>query len=431
MSNTVVVGLQWGDEGKGKVTDLLAERADVVVRYQGGNNAGHTVVVAGKTLKLHLVPSGIMHPGVLCLMGDGMVVDPVVLCREIEDLEANGVSTEGLRISGNAHVIMPYHIRLDEVQEHGRGAAKIGTTQRGIGPAYCDKTARLPHSVRVWDLLDRDRLVERATAQLDLKNKCFERVYDAEPMTPAEVVDPVLAAVPRFADRVVDGRALLYEKLDEGAAIVFEGAQGTFLDLDHGTYPYVTSSHPIAAGACVSAGIGPNAIDRVVGVAKAYTTRVGAGVFLTEQANEQGDLIRERGHEYGTTTGRPRRCGWLDGVVLRTAARINGANAIAVTLLDVLDAFETVPVCVAYQLDGKRVEYAPSNQDDLERCQPVYEELPGWRQPIGACRAWEELPENARRYIDKVGEEARVPVGLVGVGADREQTIVLPALGEG
>jgi adenylosuccinate synthase len=428
VSNSVVVGLQWGDEGKGKVTDLLAERADVVVRYQGGNNAGHTVVVGGKTLKLHLVPSGVLHPGVLCLMGDGMVVDPLALVREIDDLEGNGISTECLRISGNAHVIMPYHVRMDEAQERSRGRAKIGTTQRGIGPAYCDKTARLPHSIRMWDLLDRERLTERAAAQLELKNRCFQALYDAEPMTLEEVTDPILAVVPRIADRVVDGRALLYDKLDEGADILFEGAQGTFLDLDHGTYPYVTSSHPIAGGACVSAGLGPSAIDRVVGVAKAYTTRVGAGVFVTEQDDEQGDTIRERGHEYGTTTGRPRRCGWLDCVVLRTGVRINGANAIALTLLDVLDTFETVPICVAYELDGKRLAYVPSNQDDLCRCRPVYEELPGWQRPIGDCGSWEALPENARRYIERIGELAGAPIGLVGVGADRDQTIVLPAL---
>jgi len=429
VGNTVVVGLQWGDEGKGKVTDLLAQRADVVVRYQGGNNAGHTVVVGGRTLKLHLVPSGILHPGVLCLMGDGMVVDPLVLCREIDELEANGVSTGQLRISGNAHLIMPYHIRMDEAQERARGASKIGTTQRGIGPAYCDKTARLPHSIRAWDLLDSQRLTERAAAQLELKNRCFTHLLDAEPMTLEEVVEPILAVAPRLTDRIVDGRTVLYERLDAGASVLFEGAQGTFLDLNHGTYPYVTSSHPIAAEACVSAGLGPGAIDRVIGVAKAYTTRVGAGVFVTEQDNEYGNTIRERGHEYGTTTGRPRRCGWLDCVVLRTAARINGAHAIALTLLDVLDAFDTVPVCVAYELDGRTLEYVPSNQDDLVRCRPVYEELPGWQQPIGGCRTWDDLPAAARAYVERLGQLAGTPVGLVGVGADREQTIILPALG--
>jgi adenylosuccinate synthase len=398
------------------------------VRYQGGNNAGHTVVVGGKTLKLHLIPSGILHPGVVCLMGDGFVVDPVVLCRELDDLEATGVAMDGLRISGNAHVIMPYHIRMDEAQERARGAAKIGTTQRGIGPAYCDKTARLPHSVRVWDLLDRDRLLERAQAQLELKNRCFQHLYGMEPMALDEVTEPVLAAAPRFADRVVDGRALLYEKLDAGADLLFEGAQGTFLDLDHGTYPYVTSSHPIAGGACVGAGVGPTDIDRVVGVCKAYTTRVGAGVFVTEQDNDQGDTIRERGHEYGTTTGRPRRCGWLDAVALRTAVRINGATALAMTLLDVLDAFDVVPVCTAYELDGKRLSYVPSNQDELCRCRPVYEQLPGWRTDIGSCRTWEALPEKARAYVERVSELAGAPVALVGVGADRDQTVVLPAL---
>ena len=425
MGNTVVVGLQWGDEGKGKVTDLLAQQADVVVRYQGGNNAGHTVVVGGKTLKLHLIPSGVMHPGVLCLMGDGMVVDPLVLCQEIDELEANGVSTETLRISGNAHVIMPYHIRLDEAQERARGAAKIGTTQRGIGPAYCDKAARLPHSIRIWDLLNRDRLVERASAQLELKNKCFQHLFDAEPMTLEEVIDPILEVAPRLADRVVDGRALLYERLDEGADILFEGAQGTFLDLDHGTYPYVTSSHPISGGACVSAGVGPGAIDRVVGVAKAYTTRVGAGVFVTEQDNAQGDTIRERGHEYGTTTGRPRRCGWLDCVVLRTAGRINGAHAIALTLLDVLDTFDSVPICVAYDLDGKRVHTRPASLSKLARCTPVYEELPGWQEEISAAKSLDHLPPQTRGYLKRIEELTEIPLSIVSVGPGREQTIVL------
>ncbi|MGQ9732198.1 MAG: adenylosuccinate synthase [Candidatus Zipacnadales bacterium] len=428
MGNTVVVGLQWGDEGKGKVTDLLAEHADVVVRYQGGSNAGHTVVYKGTTLKLHLVPSGILRPDVVCLMGDGMVVDPLVLAREINELEGMGICTAGLRISGNAHVIMPYHIRLDEVQERDRGASKIGTTKRGIGPAYCDKTSRMPESVRIWDLLDRDRLVERVTAQLELKNKIFVHVYGIKPMTIEEIVDPILEVVPLFADRVVDGRALLYEQMDRDARIVFEGAQGTFLDLNHGTFPYVTSSHPIAGGACIGVGIGPTAIDSVVGVAKAYTTRVGAGIFLTEQDNPDGDTIRERGHEYGTTTGRPRRCGWLDCMVLRTAVRINGVTAIAVTLLDVLDAFEKVPVCIGYELNGKRLEYVPSNQDELARCRPIYEELPGWQVPIGTCRTWEDLPANARNYLDAVSRWAGAPVGLVSVGADREQTIFLPAL---
>jgi adenylosuccinate synthase len=430
VANTVVVGLQWGDEGKGKITDLLAERAEMVMRYQGGSNAGHTVVAGGKELKLHLIPSGILREECLCVMGDGTLVDASVLAGEIEQLEASGVSCAGLRISGNAHVIMPYHIRLDEAQEKARGKAKIGTTKRGIGPAYCDKTARMPQSIRVWDLLDRDRLVERAQAQLELKNRLFEHVYGVESMTLEEVVEPVLEAVPRFADRVVDGRALLYEQLDAGGNIVFEGAQGTFLDLDHGTYPYVTSSHPIAGAACVSAGIGPGQIDQVVGVAKAYTTRVGAGAFITEQDNPDGDTIRERGKEYGTTTGRPRRCGWLDAVVLRTATRINGMTALAITLLDVLDVFEKLPVCVAYDLDGERLEHVPSNQDAFARCRPIYEELPGWQTSIGQCRSWDELPENARSYCQTLAELAGAPLGVISVGADRAQTIIMPALAQ-
>jgi len=425
VGNTVVVGLQWGDEGKGKITDLLAEKADVVMRYQGGNNAGHTVKAGDKHLKLHLIPSGIMRDKCLCVMGDGTLVDPVVLVGEMDDLEAHGVSCRNLRISGNAHVIMPYHIRLDEAQEAARGSGRIGTTGRGIGPAYCDKTARMPISVRVWDLLDRDTLVKRVSAQLELKNKLFEHCYGAQPMTVEEVVEPVLAVVPRFRDLVVDARALLYEQMDRGANVVFEGAQGTFLDLDHGTYPYVTSSHPIAGGACVGAGVGPTAIDNVVGVGKAYTTRVGAGAFVTEQDNENGNLIRERGYEYGTTTGRPRRCGWLDAVVLRTAVRINGVTALAVTLLDVLDVFERIPVCVAYDLGGKRLEHVPSNQEWFARCRPIYEELPGWLAPTSECASWDGLPENARRYVSTVAEMAGAPLGAVSVGPDRAQTITL------
>jgi len=428
VGNTVVVGLQWGDEGKGKVTDLLAPRADVVVRYQGGNNAGHTVVAGETTLKLHLIPSGIMHEDVLCLMGDGTVIDPVVLAREVDELKATGIACENLRISGNAHVIMPYHIRMDEAQELARGAGKIGTTKCGIGPAYCDKTQRMPESIRVWDLLCEDRLRERVVAQLAEKNKVFEHVYGVETMTVEECLEPVLPVLGSFEGKVVDGRSLLYEKMDAGANVVFEGAQGTFLDLDHGTYPYVTSSHPISGGACVSLGVGPKDIHEVVGVAKAYTTRVGAGPFITEQDNEDGDLIRERGREYGTTTGRPRRCGWLDLVVLRTSTRINGTTALAITLLDVLDEFETLPVCVAYDVDGARVTYVPSNRDALDRAVPIYEELPGWKTSLAGATAWDDLPENAQNYVCKISELTGTPLGLVGVGPDRAQTIVMPAL---
>ena len=428
MSNAVVVGLQWGDEGKGKVTDILAPQSDVVVRYQGGNNAGHTVVSGDITLKLHLIPSGIMHGDVVCLMGDGTVIDPIVLAGEVEHLQSNGWSCENLRISGNAHVIMPYHIRMDEAQEEARGDAKIGTTKRGIGPAYTDKVRRMPEPVRVWDLLDQDRFVARVKAQLEQKNAMFEHVYGVGTMTLEECVDPVLPALSQFEGRVVDGRALVYEAMDAGKNILFEGAQGTFLDLDHGTFPYVTSSHPIAGGACVSIGVGPKDIHRVVGVAKAYTTRVGAGIFVTEQDNKAGDEIRERGQEYGTTTGRPRRCGWLDAVVLRTSTRINGVTAIALTLLDVLDTLETLPVCVAYEVDGRRLEHVPSDQYALARAKPIYEELPGWQSPTGHATSLDDLPENARKYVDTIAELTGTPIGIIGVGPDRAQTICLPAL---
>ncbi len=428
MSNAVVVGLQWGDEGKGKVTDILAPKSDIVVRYQGGNNAGHTVVSGDITLKLHLIPSGIMHENVTCLMGDGTVIDPIVLAGEVENLQSNGWSCENLRVSGNAHVILPYHIRMDEAQEQARGAAKIGTTMRGIGPAYCDKAQRMPEPVRVWDLLNRDRLAQRVKTQLAEKNAMFEHVYGVETMTLEEVIDPILPALAEFKDRVVDGRALVYDYMDRGCNVLFEGAQGTFLDLDHGTFPYVTSSHPIAGGACVGIGVGPKDIHQVVGVAKAYTTRVGAGIFITEQDNEAGDTIRERGREYGTTTGRPRRCGWLDAVVLRTSTRINGVTAIALTLVDVLDAFETLPVCVAYEVDGKRLEHVPSDQDALARAKPIYEELPGWKASTAEATCWDDLPENAKSYINAISDLTNTPIGLVGVGPDRAQTICLPAL---
>jgi len=425
MAATVVVGMQWGDEGKGKITDLLAAQADVVVRYQGGSNAGHTVVAGERTLKLHLVPSGILHPKALCVMADGTVVDPVTLAREHDGLEQQGVSCANLRVSGNAHAILPYHMLLDTLEEESRGAGQIGTTRRGIGPAYCDKTARVPQGVRMWDLLDEAALRERVEAQLAVKNPLLQHVYGREPLQVDEVIAPVLEVVPRIADHITDTRVLLYEQMTGGARMVFEGAQGTFLDLDYGTYPYVTSSHPVAGGACLGTGLGPRSIERVIGVCKAYTTRVGAGPFPTEQPGPDGDLIRERGHEYGTTTGRPRRCGWLDAVMLRTAAALNSATGLAVMLLDVLNDFETVPVCVAYEAEGRRYECVPGRDATYAACRPVYEELPGWTQPIADCRRWEDLPDNARRYLDRMSELVGVPIAAVSVGPSREQTVVL------
>ncbi len=420
----VVVGAQWGDEGKGKITDLLAETANVVVRYQGGSNAGHTVVAGGETFKLHLIPSGILHEDVLSVMADGTVIDPHCLAEEYQGLQARGVSCRNLRISGNAHVIMPYHSRLDALQEEARGSVSIGTTRRGIGPVYTDKTARMPQPVRMWDLLDESVLRERVAGQLAEKNKVFGVLYGVPPMDPDEVVAEVMQHVPVFAHCITDTRTLVAAQHRAGATIVLEGAQGTFLDLDYGTYPYVTSSHPVAGGACLGTGIGPTAIDSVTIVCKSYSTRVGAGAFPTEQANPDGDLIRERGREYGTTTGRPRRCGWLDGVALRTSAQINSATGLAITMLDVLNPFPSIRICTAYEIDGERYEMMPGNLELLARATPIYEELPGWGQEVSDCRKLADLPENARRYVERMAEIAETPVEMVSVGPGREQTLL-------
>lgn len=386
MSVKVVVGAQWGDEGKGKITDILAEGADVVVRYQGGSNAGHTVVAGGEEFKLHLIPSGILRDKVISVMGDGTVIDPASLMQEIEGLQARGISCKNLRISGCAHVIMPYHRLLDGLEEESRGVGGIGTTRRGIGPAYTDKTARMPRPVRMWDMLSAEVLRERITAQLAQKNVLLQSLYNHAPLKVEEVFEEVWEPAQRIHQYITDTRMILFEQLEAGANILFEGAQGTFLDLDYGTFPFVTSSHPVSGGACLGTGIGPTQIQDVFMVAKAYTTRVGAGAFPTEDKGEDGNQIRERGHEYGTTTGRPRRCGWLDLVVLKTSARINGATGIALTLLDVLDTFEKLPVCVAYEVDGKRYDMVPSDVDLLERVKPVYEEMPGWVRPSANAR---------------------------------------------
>jgi adenylosuccinate synthase len=425
MPCTVVVGAQWGDEGKGKITDLLAEQADVVIRYQGGSNAGHTVVVNGNTFKLHLIPSGILHDHVLSLMGDGTVIDPKCLAEEYQGLRERGVSCQGLRISGNAHVIMPYHIALDRFQEESRGKGVIGTTLRGIGPVYTDKAARMPQPVRMWDLLDKDVLRQRVAGQLAEKNKIIAALYGAEPLAVDAVVDEVWQYVPVFGDYITDIRPIVFEQMDRGARIVMEGAQGTFLDLDYGTYPFVTSSHPVSGGACLGSGVGPTAVDDVIIVNKAYMTRVGAGAFPTELDNETGQLIRERGKEYGTTTGRPRRCGWLDGVALRTSSRLNGATGMAVTLLDVLNPFERIQVCTAYRLGGKTVDTMPGNLDLLAQVEPVWEELPGWQAEITQCRSLDELPTNARAYVERMADLAGVPLKMVSVGPGREQTIIV------
>ena len=423
MACTVVVGGQWGDEGKGKITDILAEEADLVVRYQGGSNAGHTVVVGGEQFKLHLIPSGILHPDCTCLMAGGTVVDPLVLRDEIKGLQARDVSCDNLRVSYTAHVVMPYHQRIEELAEQARGRGGIGTTLRGIGPAYTDKAQRMPRPVRFRDLADADRLRELIAGQLEQKNVIIEHLYGEAPLSVDEVLAQVWPAAQEVSSYATDGCRLVQDGLRAGKRIVFEGAQGTFLDLDCGTYPFVTSSHPVAGGACLGTGIGPTAIDEVIMVCKAYTTRVGAGVLPTEDEGDAGQLLRDCGNEYGTTTGRPRRCGWLDGVVVRTAAMLNGATSIAVTKLDVLDALATIPVCVGYEIDGVMLDVVPSWPGDLEKVKPVYEELPGWQQQLGEIHRWDQLPPEAQAYVERIAELAGVPVSIVSVGQSREQTV--------
>ncbi len=422
MSVKVVLGAQWGDEGKGKVTDLLAAEADMVIRYQGGNNAGHTVVVGRDEFKLHLIPSGILHPTTICIMADGTVLDLSVLAAEHQGLEERGVSCDNLRISGGAHVIMPYHRLLDGLDEDQRGGSAVGTTRRGIGPAYSDKAFRC--GIRLWDLADRQRFAERVRVQTEYHNMILA-LYDHDPLDPQAVEHEVWAAFEQIKDHLADTHALVREALRERVHILCEGAQGTFLDLDYGTYPYVTSSHPVSGGACLGTGIPPTAIAEVIAVTKAYQTRVGHGVFPTELEDEIGRQMRERGAEYGTTTGRPRRCGWLDVVMLRAAAQWNGATSLAITKLDVLDEFETIRIAVAYRLNGDTHEHLPGDLSLLEQVEPVYEDLPGWQQPVGDCREWEDLPDAARRYLERISELVEVPLGLISVGPSREQTVIV------
>ena len=424
MPATVVVGAQWGDEGKGKITDILAEGATAVVRYQGGNNAGHTVVVDGDKFKLHLIPSGILHEQTLCIMAAGTIIDPIGMRDEIDGLRERGISCSNLRVSVNAHVIMPYHRLLDGLQEQSRGDSSIGTTMRGIGPTYTDKSARMPQSIRMADLLEEERLREMIVAQLAHKNVIIRELYDADPLTVDEVFDEIAEALDTVTPHIADVRDDIRGSLERGQ-VILEGAQGTFLDLDYGTYPYVTSSHPTAGGACLGTGVGPTEIDSVIAIVKAYTTRVGSGAFPTELEDEVGERQRERGAEYGTTTGRPRRCGWLDGVALRTAARLNGATGIAITKLDVLDEEETVKIAVAYEIDGQTYERMPENLDLLENATPVFEELPGWQQPLTEVTSIEEMPKAALDYVARMAELADCDIWGISVGPARAQTVIL------
>jgi adenylosuccinate synthase len=422
MPSTVIIGTQWGDEGKGKVVDLLAERADVVVRFQGGNNAGHTIVRNDDVFKFHLIPSGILYPGKACVIGNGVVVDPSVLIDELEGLRRRGVDVSGLRLSANAHLIMPYHVMLDTAGEAKLGKLSIGTTRRGIGPCYEDKAARL--GIRVQDLLDAKILRKKIAAALEPKQQLL-RPFARDPKLDLHAMtEEYLRYGHRLEPHIADTSRLCWEALDSGRTVIFEGAQATMLDLDHGTYPFVTSSNPIAGAACVGAGVGPTDIDEVWGVCKAYTTRVGAGPFPTELEDETGAFLRDRGHEFGTTTGRERRCGWLDLVALRYATRLNRLSALAITKLDVLSGLDPLRVAVRYRgSEGAVFDEFPYHQSIIHTATPEYEELPGWEGDISGCRSEADLPREARDYLAAIADSAGVPITLVGVGPGRDEVI--------
>ncbi len=421
MSVIVIVGAQWGDEGKGKVVDLLAERAQVVVRFSGGDNAGHTVINPYGEFKLHLVPSGIFSAEATCIIGSGVAINPSKLIEEIDQLNRCGVSTSRLVISDRAHLVMPYHLLLDGLEEERRAGGALGTTRRGIGPAFADKVARL--GIRVGELLDKEVLRERLRFMVNYKNIILTKVYGASPLSLDEVYSQYCHYGERLAPYIKETTVILAEALSRGQSILLEGAQGTLLDPDFGTYPYTTSSSPLAGGGCLGAGIGPTRIDYVLGVFKAYCTRVGSGPMPTELHDETGNLIREQAHEYGTTTGRPRRCGWFDAVAARLSQRVNGFTGVAITRLDVLDVLPSLKICVAYKLDGKTIDNFPSSVTALERCQPIYEELDGWQADTTHAREYDELPLKAQQYIARLEELISCPVSLVCVGPEREQTI--------
>ena len=426
MTSVVVVGTQWGDEGKGKITDFLSQDAEVIARYQGGDNAGHTIVIDGKKFKLQLIPSGIFYPEKISVIGNGVVVNPKSLVKELAYLHEEGVSTDSLRISDRAHVILPYHIKLDQLQEAAKGDNKIGTTNKGIGPAYMDKAARV--GIRIADLLDRDVFAERLRINLEEKNRQFTKLYDAEALSFDDIFEEYYEYGQQIKQYVTDTSVILNDALDNGKRVLFEGAQGVMLDIDQGTYPFVTSSNPVAGGVTIGSGVGPSKIDKVVGVCKAYTSRVGDGPFPTELFDEVGDRIREVGHEYGTVTGRPRRVGWFDSVVMRHSRRVSGITNLSLNSIDVLSGLDTVKICVAYDLDGERIDHYPASLEQLKRCKPIYEELPGWSEDITGVRHLDELPENARNYVRRIGELVGVRISTFSVGPDRDQTNILESV---
>lgn len=423
LANVIVIGAQWGDEGKGKITDLLSKSADMVVRSQGGVNAGHTVVVKDQTFKLHLIPSGILYPDTECIIGSGTVIDPQELLEEIDQLVDLNISTDNLFISQTAHVTMPYHRILDQAAEEKRGKYKIGTTGRGIGPTYSDKAERI--GIRMLDLINCDRHPDKLEWTINYKNAVLEKLYDLPPLNAKEVVKEYVVYAERLRHFVIDSSLRIDQAVRSKKNILFEGAQGTLLDLDHGTYPYVTSSNPIAGGACVGAGVGPTIIDRIIGVAKAYTTRVGEGPFPTELGDDIGSHLGDKGAEFGTTTGRRRRCGWFDGVIGRYASRINGLDCLAITKLDVLDELEEIKVCVAYDIDGETCREFPTHATKFANCKPIYETVPGWQQSTSHCQTLEELPQKALNYLKFLAELMELPIAIVSVGPGRDQTIII------
>ena len=419
MRTLALVGAQWGDEGKGKIIDILSEQADMVVRAQGGNNAGHTVVAGGVTYKLHLVPSGILYPNTDCVIGNGTVVDPKVLLEELDDLQAKGVDCSRLKIDARAHVILPYHIVLDGLSENARGNADIGTTKKGIGPCYMDKAERI--GIRMCDLIEPRVFAEKLQNNVEIKNNIITKLYGGEPVDYREILDSYNSYAKRLKPYVTDTSVLIYQAIKQNKNVLFEGAQGALLDLDVGTYPYVTSSHPVTGGFCVGAGVGPTLIKDCLGIAKSYTTRVGKGPFPTELDDEIGRRIREVGAEYGTTTGRARRCGWLDAVILRFAVRVNGLTGIALNKLDTLSGLKKIKLCVAYEKNGAILKDFPSDIAELADCRPVYTELDGWDEDISQARSIADLPENARKYLAAIESEIDCKIKMVGVGPDRDQ----------
>ncbi|EGO65353.1 adenylosuccinate synthase [Acetonema longum] len=423
MPAVIVIGTQWGDEGKGKIVDYLAEKADVVARSQGGNNAGHTVVAGGQEFKLQLLPSGILYKGKTCVVGNGVVIDPEAILKEIKGMQAKGIDTSGLKVSNRAHIIMPYHRLLDVVEEEYRGDHKIGTTKRGIGPCYMDKYSR--SGIRMVDLLDEAEFSEKLERNLKAKNHLLKAVYGVDGFDYESVKKEYLAYAEELRPYVTDTSLILNQAIDARQKVLFEGAQASLLDIDHGTYPYVTSSNPTAGGMCTGSGVGPTKISRIIGVAKAYSTRVGEGPFPTELNDEIGNTIRDRAHEYGTVTGRPRRCGWLDAAVVRYAGMVSGINALAVTRLDILDGLERLKVCTGYKYQGKTLQEYPASLKIMAEVQPIYEELPGWKEPISGIRKYADLPLNARRYVELLSQASGIELGIVSVGPGREQTIIM------